>query len=216
MNLRLNQLIRTAICAVLAMTFLAACEKGVFMKDTKITTPDFKLKTQQPAAAANTAAVYEIDLKSLIVSDDSVTEGDASWTGLMDFTLTNKTLKTAKRFSISAKALQDKVSPGRVETKVGEPDITYRTKCAGTNCSRYYLVVMFHFYDDQKQLQDLRYLTIGWYRDLKQVKRALLQYDPELVTLEKLVQKMETMDPKETIPPVAGATASSGATVNTR
>lgn len=217
MNLRCSQLIRTAAGAILCMGLLAACEKGVFMKDTKITTPDFKITTQQPGGAPEEKAQFEIDLKSLMVSDNGVVDGVPSWTGVLEFTVNNKTLNQEKRVQLSANAVIDKVKSGKVETKAGEPVITYRAKCAGAACAKYYLVVAFHFYDDQGNFLDMKYLVIGWYRDLKQVRRALLDNDLEHVTLQKMVEVMEAMDPAKTIPPSAdpGAGAGTGVTAPT-
>ncbi len=212
MNLRYSQLIRTTVGAIVMMSLLAACEKGVFMKDTKITTPDFKITTQQPGGAPDEKAQFEIDLKSLMVSDNGVVENVPSWTGVLEFTLNNKTKKEEKRIQISANAVMDKVKSGKVETKPGEPVITYRAKCAGAACSKYYLVVAFHFYDDQGNYLDMKYLVIGWYRDLKQVRRALLENDLDHVTLQKQIEKMEAMDASLTVPPVAGETSPSGVT----
>lgn len=215
MNLRCSQLIRTSVAAMLCMASLAACEKGVFMKDTRITTPDFKITTQQPGAEAEVKSQFEIDLKSLMVSDNGVVDEVPSWTGVLEFTLNNKTLGQEKRVQLSANAVLDKVKSGKIETKAGEPVITYRAKCAGVGCAKYYLVVAFHFYDDQARFLDMKFLVIGWYRDLKQVRRALLENDLSHITLQKQVEVMEAMDPAKTIPPTVAPTGVEAATGST-
>lgn len=194
------------------------------MKDTKITTPDFKVTTQKAGGETGQTAAYEIDLKTLVVSDDGVAAGSAaSYTGLLEFTLINKTSKQEKKVQLSAKALTDEVTNGKIETKANEPVMTWRAKCAGTNCSKYYLVVSFHFHDNQGKYQDMRNLVIGYYRDLKQVRRALLENDTERTTLTAMVKALEAMPVEKTVPPTPSkavvakdkATAASAAAAGT-
>lgn len=212
METQLKKILTTVVSALVAMAGLAACEKGVFMKDIKITAPDFKITT---GGETDTSTQYEIDLKSLIVSDDAAVEGGPSFTGLLEFTVTNKTLSQEIKVQLSAQARQDKQTSGRIETKPGEPEMTWQARCNDANCSHYYLVIAFHFNDDKGKFQDLRYLVIGWYRDEKQVKRTLLEYDPARVTLASMVKALEEMDSAQTVPGAAAAGAGTGETAAT-
>lgn len=229
MNLRYTHLIRTTVGAIVMMSLLAACEKGVFMKDTKITTPDFKLVTQNPGAAPEEKAKVEIDLKSFIVSDNGSVDNVPTWKASLNFVFKNVTLKKEKNITIEADAVMDKVKSGRVtkdgkslsaetatqkttdkvEAEPGIPVMTYRTKCEGVGCAKYYMIVALHYYDDHGNYVDMQYLVMGWYRESKQFKRALLPNDLSHVTVALLIKKMEEVVAKSALEP---ATASTGMT----
>lgn len=197
-TISMRNFVKMSLTLFLGSSMLVACEKGVYVKDLKITTPDLKLTTQQPGATAGTAAEFEIDFRSISVIPAGTTTKDA-WIATANIDLLNKTSGKTKKMTISAQTKMGEVTNGRVETVSKEPMVNWRSQCSKDNCNQFDLVVVLHFYDDQGQFQDLKYVVVSWNRQKQELRRGLLENDIEAATIDKLVKKLRTLPDEQTL-----------------